>query len=142
MPGSKDNEVVHVGIKYGEAASAKKEILSCEVNFLEIIKKMRAFSLLRKREFILKNRMRKTLAEMKVSVLQIKSKLPKVEETTAQEEGSKVKLKEMDISAGELINLQQRELKREKQQKTEKRKNLEIEKELEDIKAQLERFGG
>ena len=73
---TKKENIVHVGVEYLEAVSAKKEILQSEANLLEIIKKIRTYSQLRKREFILKNRIKKDLAEIKESVNKIEDEIP------------------------------------------------------------------
>ena len=45
---------VHVGINYSKAVSAKKNILNCEKEFLEIIKHIKIYDSLKKRDFFKK----------------------------------------------------------------------------------------
>jgi len=72
---------VHVGINYSKAVSAKKEILNCEKEFLEIIKHIKIYDSLKKREISLKNMVKKEISSLRLMITRIQEDLPKTEET-------------------------------------------------------------
>ena len=51
-------ETRHIMFDYEEALSAKKNLLTTEINLLSILKKIKDYKNLRKREFSLKNKLR------------------------------------------------------------------------------------
>ena len=147
MTNEKKSQVIHVGIDHHPAVQAKKEILMSEASLLEIIKKIRAYSTLRKKEFILKNRIKKSMATVKTLVSKIKKELPDQKEIQIPK---KYELKQEEVktpqkAAAEIVEEKQEEVieKIEKiREKTEtKEKNMEIEHELEEIKQKLARLG-
>jgi hypothetical protein len=71
---------VHVRVNYNEAVSAKKDILNCEKEFLEIIRHIRAYDSLKKKEISLKNKVKKEISELRLIITKIQENLPKTEE--------------------------------------------------------------
>ena len=74
------NNSVHVGINYDQAVAAKKDILNCEKEFLEIIKHIKSYNLLKKSEISIKNRLKKEISSIRVMISSIQEELPKTEE--------------------------------------------------------------
>jgi len=88
---------VHVGINYNKAVSAKRDILNCEKEFLEIIGHIKVYDSLKKKEISLKNRVKKEISGLKSMITKIQEDLPKTEETRRfdkKEEGLIKPLKE------------------------------------------------
>jgi len=75
------NNSVHVGINYDKAVSAKKDILNCEKEFLEIIRHIKTYNSLKKSEISIKNKIKKDIGNMKFMITRIQEDLPKTEET-------------------------------------------------------------
>ncbi len=147
MAKERKTEAVHVGISYGSAVQAKKEILKTEADLLSIIKHMRNYSALRRKEFIIKNKIKKAWASVKENVLKIQAELPKLEQVE-KEAGEEIKSKKqhrlpeiVNITPEDLIEMQKRGLEQEKQRTQKISHYSDIESELEDIKAQLDRLG-
>jgi len=137
MAKSKNKGIVHIGLDYNSALSAKKEILLSETHLLEIIKKMRAYSNLRKREFVLKNRIKKSLLMIGHSMLKIEDELPTAHEAGIDQE-SKISHGIKPYASGPEETIEKIEYKRVKS--NQKEKNRKIEDELADIKQKLERL--
>jgi hypothetical protein len=72
---------VHIRINYDKAISAKKDILNCEKDFLEIIKHIKTYDSLKKREISLKNKLKKEISGLKLMIIKTQEDLPKIEET-------------------------------------------------------------
>ena len=99
----------HVKLDYQEAIFAKKHFLSSELNFLQAMKKIRVYRLLRKREIIQRNK-------LKLSLKVLKSKLKFIESTFPKEHISKVpraKMKKLEIKQNEEIKRQLDEIREE-----------------------------
>jgi len=71
---------VHVGINYNKAVSAKKDILNCEKEFLEIIKHIKTYDSLKKKEISLKNKVKREISSLRIIITKIQEDLPKTEE--------------------------------------------------------------
>ena len=137
MPQKKPKQVVHVWIDAAQAVDAKKQILSSETNLLEIIKIMREYNTLRKREFVLKNRLKKALEEIKDNITIIEAELP-----TPAEAGIKIEKEQIEEGKSEKASEMDELARIERLRKTSitKERNRKIEDELEDIRAKLERL--
>jgi hypothetical protein len=70
-------ETRHVKLDYEEALNAKKQLLSAELNILHILKKLKNYKILRKREFITKNKLKNTTTTLKSKINLILSTFPK-----------------------------------------------------------------
>ena len=110
-------ETRHIKLNFNEAIFAKKQILSSELNILYLMKRLRNYRLLRKKEFTTKNKLKSDLTTLRNKLNLIISSFP-VEE-------SKVK-----IHIKHDMSLRRRRERRE-----------EIQNELEDIKTKLARLG-
>ncbi len=113
-------ENIHIKLEYGEALYAKKELLSMQLNLLEFQKKFKDYKNSRKRELILKGKLRKELSSLKQEIDNMEEALPK-------EEGEGLKL------------LKRRT--RKKYKRTEKKGQRGIERELQEIKEKLAALG-
>jgi len=105
-------ETRHIKINYEEALSAKKQLLSSELNLLHLVKKIKAYKILRRKELITKN-------NLKTSLSSLKSKINLIESTFPQEE-SKITIHK---------------------NKKEEKSSSNIQSELEDIKSKLAELG-
>ncbi len=102
----------YVKLDYNEALSAKKELLSSEINLLNIARKMENFRQLRKKELLLKTR-------LKFLLNNLKSKINLFQSTFPQEQGK--------------VNIRKPAAK-------ESKKSRHIQDELEDIRNKLARL--
>lgn len=83
---------LHIRLEYEEAVEGKRELLESQINLLEILKRVKNYKILRKRELILKGKLKKSLSFLSSELNQIKNNLPESEnelgikeETTKQE---------------------------------------------------------
>jgi len=67
---------IHIKIDYGKAVDLKKDTLLIEKSLLEIIQHTRNYSLLRKKEFILKSQLKKAMMEIESLVKSIEPSMP------------------------------------------------------------------
>lgn len=144
---AKNGNAVHIRIEYSDAVCSKKEILQCRASLLEIIKKIRIYLGMRRREFILKNRIKKTLVSIKEPVAKIEGMMPSLREVEAvagiaKKEQEKIyRLEEIDnITPEDLKEMQLKELEKEKERAAEGEHYADLEAELEDIKLQLDKL--
>lgn len=103
---------IHVRTEYEEALQGKKELLSTQVNLLELLKKLKNYKILRKRELILKTKLKKSLSSLNSEINQTYGFFP------AQETAESIEIK-----------------KTETKEETARQKG--IEKELQDIREKL-----
>ncbi len=69
-------ETRHIKFNYDQALDAKKQLLSSEINLLHMLRALKAYKLLRKKEFIEKNKLKTKLASLKTKIKSIESGLP------------------------------------------------------------------
>ena len=103
---------MHVRLEYEEVLEDKKQFLSSQLNLLEILKKVKNYKILRKRELILKSQLKKAFSLLSLEINHIQGFFPR-EET------------EESISIRKII---------------EKEKDKSIEKDLQDIREKLARL--
>ena len=72
-------ETRHIKFNYDQALDAKKQLLSSEINLLHMIKALKAYKILRKMEFIKKNKLKTSLTSLKSKIKLIESGFPKPE---------------------------------------------------------------
>jgi hypothetical protein len=72
-------ETRHIKLGYEEALSAKKQLLSSELNVLQTVRNLKNYSLLRKGELSEKNRLGASLSSLKAKINLLQSTLPKEE---------------------------------------------------------------
>lgn len=106
-------ETRHIKLDYEEALSAKKQLLSMELNLLQTEKKVRNYKLLRKKELAMKNFIRRCLRELRMKI--------NSEETTMPQEEEPMKIRIIKKSI-------------------EKRKQADIQYQLKEIEEKLERL--
>ena len=122
---------IHIKLEYPEAVSMKKEALLCEQSLLNIVRHIRNYDSLKKKEFVVKNKVKKDLEHLRKFISSLENDLPREE---VKEVGEKYKTAEI-----------KQELTRKKTEKsekkiTEKKKMDEIERELFNIKNKLARL--
>ena len=104
-------ETRHIKLDYENALDSKKQLLSTELNLLNIIKKIKEYRRLRKKEMVTKNKLKTSLATIKTKINLFESTFPKQERQI---------------------------VKKTKQQKTKHEKDLQ--QELEEIQKKLSRL--
>ena len=72
------NNLVHVKVGYEEALESKKDLLSLELNFVNVLKTIRKYKLIRLNELKIKNRLKRTTASALTNVRKIENALPKI----------------------------------------------------------------
>jgi len=93
-------ENIHIKLESDEAIHSKRDILSAEINLLNIAKKIEDYRNLRKKELLrkitLKTKIKETIEEMKKLKEQLpRTKIPKIEEEfVSLEKTSKLKLED------------------------------------------------
>lgn len=70
----------HVRIDYDEAFESKKQILNCELNLIQIVRRIRAYKILRKKEFKLKNDLKSQYLSLKNMVNSLILTIPEYKE--------------------------------------------------------------
>lgn len=101
-------ENLHIKFEYDEALTGKKEFLYSQLHMLELLKKLRDYRNSRKRELILKSRLKNELSAVKTKIIEIEEHLPK----EAQEEIRTIrKIKHTERSENKSIESQLQEIK-------------------------------
>ncbi len=89
-------ETRHVKLGFEEAISAKKNLLSCELNLLHTVKRVKNYKILRKKEKIKKTKLKTALTELKTKLKHIQSTFPKEESNISIPKKRKSKLIEQE----------------------------------------------
>jgi len=118
---------IHIKLEYPEAVESKKNMLLLEKSMLQIVKHMRAYDLLRKREFNIKTEIKKNFANLVTLISTIESHIPKEEAEFKQEVYKK------EIKAQNLY--------KKHQKKVTEQKKSEIENQIDEIRAKLAQLG-
>ncbi|OGJ17370.1 hypothetical protein A3K73_06130 [Candidatus Pacearchaeota archaeon RBG_13_36_9] len=121
-------ENIHIRLEFDEALFAKKELLNSQINALQTLKAFKNFKVTRKRELILRTRLRNSLSELGERIEEIEKLLP-----TEKDEESQLKL---------IKNIARKKIKftTKKAEPKEKREYKEIERELLEIQEKLARL--
>ncbi len=69
-------ETRHIKIDYEEALASKKNLLTSEINLLNVLRKINAYKTLRKRELLNKNRLRVQLGNLRKRIDLLQSSFP------------------------------------------------------------------
>jgi len=145
MSNTKKKQIIHIGINHEPAINAKKEILMSEVNLLEVIKKIRAYSALRKREFALKNKLKKAITTARTCMAKTEQELPDQNEIKIPK---KYTLTIGDPEQEKAIPIEKfakeeaiEKIEKVREKTIVKEKNREIEEELEEIRNKLAKLG-
>ena len=76
-------ETRHIKLDYEEALSAKKQLLTTQLNLLHTLKKLKSYRLLRNKELIQKNKLKSSVSILKTRINLIQSTFPRdAEENT------------------------------------------------------------
>ncbi|VVB82315.1 Uncharacterised protein [uncultured archaeon] len=67
---------VYVKLEYNESLESKKDLLSSEISFLNLIKIMRRYNALRQEEFLIKLKIDRSLKALDLAVKKTKSTFP------------------------------------------------------------------
>jgi len=100
---------IHVRFEHEEAVYGRKELLSFQMNALQLLKKIKNYKIFRKRELILKGKFKKQLSELKHNLNEINHFFP--EEKTEQEIDIIRKKEEIENKYNKDIEAQLREIK-------------------------------
>ncbi len=114
---------VHVQIDYNEAISGKRNVLGCKVSLLEVLQHIKNYKRARKEEMLLKSRLKSQLNDFASEIGRVEQELPSLQE-------------------GNDSKLLKEAIRTEKMPagiaKVEKTKSLGIDREISEIKRQLE----
>ena len=69
-------ETRHVKVDYVNALAAKKDLLNAEINLLHIVRKMKAYRMIRKKEMAGKNKLRIEIGKLRKSMDNVEKHLP------------------------------------------------------------------
>jgi hypothetical protein len=89
-------ETRHVKLDYFEALEAKKQLLTTELNLLQISKKIKNYRIIRKREQILKTKLRGSANQLKAKIIQIQATFPEEKKSTEPKLKREIPTKERD----------------------------------------------
>jgi hypothetical protein len=117
---------IHIKIDYDQAITMKKDILVTEKELLETAKHMKAYDSLRKKEFLIKNRLKKDIEILYKLINSVEGDLPKEELSQTANRAIKTVLKEK-IEIPKKVTIEA------------KRNN--IEKQIDEIREKLARLG-
>jgi hypothetical protein len=68
---------LHVRLDYSESLEGKKQLLSSEMNILRLLKSIKNYIKFRRRELILKTRIRKELSSLRININNLLQQFPK-----------------------------------------------------------------
>ena len=84
----------YVRLEHNEAISGKKQALSITVNLLEILKRIENYKILRKKELLLKGKLKKELSSLRIGLNRIQESLPEQEKIAGIRKTKKLESKE------------------------------------------------
>ena len=92
---------VYVQLKYGEAVTSKKEVLSTEISLLNLIRIIKAYKSIKIREYKIKYDIFKAIKELNLTVRKTQAsfpflKIPEGIRRKTQEDGEKIIKKKID----------------------------------------------
>lgn len=73
-----EGNLIHVKIEYNEAIQAKKNILTSQINLLEILNSIKKYHTLRSNELKIKTKTHKKLKETTTNIRKLQITLPKI----------------------------------------------------------------
>ena len=74
----KDENLIHVKLEYPEAVQSKKDILSSERDLINLLRMIKRYHLLRKKELDLKLKTHKKIKELKTNLSKLHQIIPKI----------------------------------------------------------------
>ena len=135
-------ETRHIKFDYEEALSGKKQILSSELDLLHILKSLKTYGILRKKEFITKTKLKASVTALKTKINYIQASFP--EEIIEEKQEPLPRIRTIQQAPRNIVPRPIKITPTIKRPKVEKKTNLGIDsgiqKELESIKARLERL--
>jgi hypothetical protein len=72
-----NNDVVHLKLEYNEALEGKKDMLSSEVNLLQLLKAIKRYHIIRNQELSKRLEMQKKIKEIRVKIDLLTKLIPK-----------------------------------------------------------------
>ena len=72
-------ETRHIKFDYGQTLNAQKQLLSAEINLLHMMRALKTYKILRKKELAEKNKLKTNLGSLKIKIKLVQSTLPKQE---------------------------------------------------------------
>ena len=118
---------LHIKVEYPEAVENKKNMLHLEKSMLEIVRHMRAYNNLRKKEFSIKSDIKNKFANILTLVSTIETYIPQ-EDMKFTNEGYKKEIKNNEI-------------RKKLHKKITEQKKSEIEDKIDDIRSRLAQLG-
>jgi hypothetical protein len=121
----KDEQLIHIRLGYSEAVQSKRDILEAERNFVQVLKDVKRYHLIRREELKLKLILLKKIKELKTNLNKIntiipKIKIPEILRSDYAEKDTKKKVKEISGSA-----MRQTDIEKELMELQRKLKELE-----------------
>ena len=114
---------IYIQVPYYEAIAGKRAFLSAQINMLQLLKSLKSYKNFRRRELILKQKLKSSLSNFRVQIRALQTELPReTREITIKE------IEQISTPTGENYE----ELKHRK----------DIEAQLQEIREQLVRLGG
>ncbi len=103
-------ETRHVKLNYEEALNAKKQLLSTELNILHIVKRVKSYKVLRKRELTNKNKIKTLSKSLNTKLNLLLSTLPDEngEPRTVKKRRKKKKQEEKEDLTEELADIEKK----------------------------------
>lgn len=111
--------VIHLKLEYSEAINNRKEVLSAEINILQLIKKIKRYHELRTQELKKKIEIQKKLKEITININKLNKLLPvlkipkilkRMEETTEEKETT---IRQVRKPTGHPLETELQKIKRE-----------------------------
>lgn len=121
----KDEQLIHIRLGYSEAVQSKRDILEAERTFVQVLKDVKRYHLIRREELKLKLLLLKKIKELKTNLNKIntiipKIKIPEILRSDYAEKDTKKKVKEISGSA-----MRQTDIEKELMELQRKLKELE-----------------
>ena len=92
-------ELRHIKLDYEEALSAKKQLLSTQLNLLRTAKKITNYKILRKKENIIRNKLKVNLTSLKTQLKHLQTTFPKQDLEIKDSSSTKIKKQEKSQSS-------------------------------------------
>lgn len=93
-------ETRHVRLNYEEALNAKKQMLASQMSLLQIVKRLKQYKILRKRELAIKTKLKSAIANLN-------SKISLIQSTFPEEDKPKVDKRKKRIAKEERKNFEE-----------------------------------
>lgn len=125
----KEESIFHVKVNYDEALQSKRDILSAERDFLNILRIIRKYELLRREELTIKLKIQNKIRDLKANITRMNNVLPKVKLPEILKKKTEIDKKEVE---DETTKIQARIRRRENED--------ELEAQLREIQEKLKKL--